>query len=253
MSCRNHCWRVILFLCSCAPILHQDNDLERGLELYHNKKYAAAAGHFKSYHSQHPDHDSTLYYLFDCYKQMNNPEEQIAILEKLVQRKTPDENVYLNLLYFYRKRKRFEDLYNLLFHCTDEIQNNLDKRIALTRHLFAELICGATKPNVGTDPLIYSISKGYLPLFPDGQLYAEDTLSYANLVILLDRLVEPEYPRNFFPMKNVSTKSYVYIPYMRLVESGILPFDAYLVPDQPARISTAAQAVAALVKRGYLD
>ena len=253
MSCRNHCWRLILFLCSCAPLLRQDNDLARGLELYQDKQYAAAADYFKSYHGQHPDHDSTLYYLFDCYKQMNKPEEQIDILEKLVDRNIPDENIYLNLIYFYRKYDRFKDLYNLLSNYPDEIQDNLDGQMALTRRLFAELLCGACRPHVNTDPLIYSISKGYLPLFPDGQLYAEDTLSYANLVILLDRLIEPQYPRNFFPMQNISTKSYLYLPYMRLVDSGIMPFDAYLTPDAPARISIAVYAVEALAQRGQLD
>ena len=240
-------------MCSCAPLLQQDNDLARGLELYKDKQYAAAADHFKSYHGQHPDHDSTLYYLFDCYKQMNKPKEQIDILEKLVERNTLDENVYLNLIFFYRKYDRFKDLYNLLLHYPDGIRDALDGQITLTRRLLAELFCGACRLNVNTDPLIYSISRDYLPLFPDGQLYADDTLSYANLVVLLDRLIEPQYPRNLFTMRNVSTKSYLYLPYMRLVDSGILPFDAYLVPDLPARISIAVHAVEVLNKRGYLD
>ncbi|MGD8978569.1 MAG: tetratricopeptide repeat protein [candidate division WOR-3 bacterium] len=253
MSCRNHCWRIILFLCSCAPLLHHDNDLARGLELYQDGKYAAAVNHFKSYHDQHPDHDSTLYYLYACYKQMNKDEEQMDILEKLVQRNTLDENVYLNLVYFYRKHGRFKDLYSLLSSFPNDIQDKLDSQLALTRRVFAELICGACRSNVKGDPLIYSSSKGYFPVSPDGQLYAEDTLSYANLIVLLDRLVEPEYPRNFFPMKNVSTKSYLYLPYMRLVDSGILSFDPYLAPDLPARVSTAVRAVGVLMQRGHLD
>ena len=240
-------------MCSCAPLLQHDNDLARGLELYQDRQYAAAADHFKAYHDQHPEHDSTLYYLYACYEQMYKPEEQMHVLEKLVRRNTLDENVYLNLAYSYRAYSRFKDLYNLLSGYPDEIQDNLDKQLALTRRIFAELICGACKSNVTIDPLIYSISKGYLPLFPDGQLYADDTLSYANLIVLLDRLVEPEYPRNFFPMKNVTTKSYLYVPYMRLVDSGILPFDAYLVPDLPARITTAVHAVEILAQRGHLD
>jgi tetratricopeptide (TPR) repeat protein len=253
MSCRNHCWRVILIFCSCAPILHQDNELARGLQLYQNKQYAAAADHFESYHIQHPDHDSTLYYLFDCYKHMNKPEDQIEILEKLIHLKTSDVNVYLNLLHFYRKYDRYKDLYNLISRYPEELSDHLDKRLALTRRLFAELVCGACRSNVNTDPLIFTISKGYLPLFPDGELYPEDTLSNAHLVILIDRLIEPKYPRNFFPMKNVSTKSYLYLPYMRLVDSGILPFDAYLVPELPAHITTAVQAIEALVERGHFD
>jgi hypothetical protein len=184
---------------------------------------------------------------------MSKHEEQIDILEKLVQRNTLDENIYLNLVYFYRKHGRFKDLYNLLSGFPDDVQGTLDGQLALTRRVFAELICGACRSSVKGDPLIYSISKGYLPISPDGQLYAEDTLSYAHLIVLLDRLVEPEYPRNFFPMKNVSTKSYLYLPYMRLVDSGILSFDAYLAPDLPARVTTAVRAVAALMQRGHLD
>jgi hypothetical protein len=184
---------------------------------------------------------------------LNKPEAQISTLEKLIHRNTTDPNVYLNLLYYYRKNERYRDLYNLLSRYPKDLQDNLDSRLALTRQLFAELICGATTEKKYADPMIYSISKGYLPRFPDGQLYRDDTLSYANLIVLLDRLVEPEYPRSFFPMKSISTESYLYLPYMRLVNSDILAFDPYLVPEYPARVSTAIHAVKVLVKRGDFD
>jgi tetratricopeptide (TPR) repeat protein len=253
MSCRNRFWTVTLVFFGCAPFFHHENDFERGLESYKNKEYAAAVDYFKSYHTQHPDYDSALYYLFNCYQKLNKPEEQIPILEKLVHGNMTDENVYLNLVYYYRKYERYKDLYILLSHYPRDQKDNLERHLALTRRLFAELICGATTQKVTTDPMIYSISKGYLPRFPDGQLYAEDTLTYANLIVLLDRLVEPDYPRNFFPMKNLSAKSYLYLPYMRLVDSGILTFEPYLVPEFPARISTTVNAVEVLSKRGRLD
>jgi tetratricopeptide (TPR) repeat protein len=253
MSRRDHFWKVILFFCCCTPLLQRESDFERGLELYKGKQYAAAAERFESHHTQHPNHDSTLYYLFDCYKKLDKPEEQISILEKLVHKNTTDVNVYLNLLYSYRKYARYRDLYTLLTRYPSDLQDHLERHLALTRRLLAELICGAAFQKVTADPMIYTISKGYLPLFPDGQLYADDTLTYANLIVLLDRLIEPEYPRNFFPMKNISTKSYLYLPYMRLVDSGILTFEPYLVPEFPARTLTAVRAVEALAKRGSFD
>jgi tetratricopeptide (TPR) repeat protein len=253
MSCRDHFWTVIFVLCSCSPLLQRDSDFERGLRQYQEKQYAAAAEHFESYHRQHSDHDSTLYYLFDCYKKLDKPEEQMIILERLVDQNTLDVNVYLNLVYAYRKYGRYRELYPLLTHSPEALQEKSEKHLAFTRLFLAEIICGASRQEVTTDPLIYSISKGFLPLFPDGQLYADDTLTNANLIVLLDRLLEPEYPRNFFPMKNISTRSYLYLPYMRLVASDILMFEPYLNPASPARIFVAVRAIEAIRQRGRFD
>ncbi len=249
----NNFWPVILLLCGCAPFLKKQNDFERGLQLYEKKEYEAAVEYFEAYHTRHPHFDSALYYLFNCHKQLNNPEAQISVLEKLVRGNTADENVYLNLIYYYRKYERPRDLYTLLSEYPESLQDDLDSNIVLTRQLLAELICGAATRTARTDPMIYTVSKGYLPRFPDGQLYAGDTLSYAHFIVLLDRLVEPEYPRNLYPMKHLSTKSYLYLPYMRLVDAGIIQFDAYLMPENLVPLSTAVRAVGALAKRGYFD
>jgi len=249
----SNCWAIILFFCSCASVFHRESDFERGLALYNDKQYTEAIRYFTAHHSKFPESDSTLYYLFNCYKHLDKPEEQIATLEKLADRGVNDENVYLNLVYYYRKYRRLKDLYALLSNCSPSMTGNLDKNFALTRKLLAEIICGATGKTVTTDPMIYSISKGYLPLFPDGQLYAEDTLTNANLVILLDRLLKPDYPRNLYPMKNITTKSYLYLPYMRLVDGAIMKFDPYLAPSDPARVSVAVEAIKAAATRGTFD
>jgi tetratricopeptide (TPR) repeat protein len=253
MRYRNYFWAIALILVGCTSLFRRESDFERGLEAYRSKKYAEAAANFKVHHSKHPESDSSLYYLFNCYGYLNKHEEQISVLEQLRNREVNDLNVYLNLIYYYRKYERFNDLYVLLSECPSSMVDNLDRQIVLAREFFAEIICGAMTKKLTTDPMIYSISRGYLPVFPDGQLYAEDTLTNANLIILLDRLIEPQYPRNFYPMKNISTKSYLYLPYMRLVDSGILKFDPYLVPSDQARILTAVSAVKVLVERGLLD
>jgi len=253
MPGRYYFWALILTFSSCASLLHRENDFEHGLRLYREKQYTEAVDYFESYHRQHPDYDSTLYYLFNCYKHLSKHQEQISVLEKLAGRDIKDENVYLNLVYYYRKYEMYENLYTLLLNCPSQIKDALDKNLTLTRGFFAELICGATAKNAQTDAMTYCISRDYMPLFPDGQMYYDDTLSFAHLIVLTDRLVDPDYPRHFFPMKNIPTKSYLYLPYMRLVDSGILKFEPYLIPDELAPVTSAVGAIAQLVKRGRFD
>ena len=180
-------------------------------------------------------------------------EDQILILEKLVKRGVNDENVYLNLIYYYREHNRFNDLYRLLLNLPPATRDGVDKYSAVTRKLLAELICGAVADKIMTDPMIFTISRDYLPRFPDGHLYEGDTLTAANLIILLDRLVEPVYPRNLYPMRHISTRSYLYLPYMRLVHFDILQLNPYVVPEQYAKLSTAVHALDVLRKRGRFD
>jgi tetratricopeptide (TPR) repeat protein len=253
MPCRSYFLAIIFIFSSCASLFHRENDFERGLKLYRDHQYGEAAGHFQAFHERYPDHDSTLYYLFNCYKQLNRPEEQITVLETLSRRSLNDENIYLNLIYYYRTYERYRDLYSLLVGLSSPMQETVDEHLALTRRLFAELISGATKQGIKSDPLVYVTSKDYLPIFPDGQLRAEDTLNWSKLVVLLDRLMVPEYPKNFFPMKHISTKSYLYLPYMRLVDSDIIRFDPYIMPDAPAPVSTAVRAIEWFAKRGRFD
>lgn len=191
--------------------------------------------------------------MFDCYKQLNESDKQLSVLEKLASKGVDDENVYLNLIYIYRKQERYRDVYNSLLRFPQFKEDYETIYLPLTRGFFAELMCGATANDISTDPMIFCVSRGYLPLFPDGHQYENDTLTLANLIMLLDRLLEPDYPRNFHPMKHISTKSYLYLPYMRLVDSGIMQFDPYLTPDEHARVSTATRALEKLKERGRLD
>jgi tetratricopeptide (TPR) repeat protein len=253
MSCRHYFWSIILVFASCASLFDHKSDFERGLFLYNSRQFTEAIRYFNAHHAKFPDSDSTLYYLFNCYRQLNRHEDQIVILEKIAARGARDENVYLNLAYFYRKNERFTALYNMLMHLPSSLSNEMDEHLTLSRRLLAELICGAAGDPIHTDPMIFCISKGYLPIFPDGQLYEEDSLTTANIIILLDRLVEPVYPRNFFPLQHISTKSYLYLPYMRLVDLGILEFDPYIEPHQNASVTAAVRALDKLSKRRYFD
>ena len=253
MSCRGYFLIIIVIFSSCATLFHRENDYERGLKLYRDHQYGEAAGHFQAFHKQYPDHDSTLYYLFSCYKQLNRPEEQIVVLETLARRGLDDKNIILNLIYYYRAYERYGKLYGLLLDLSSPMQEIVDEHLALTRRVFAELIAGATTHSVKSDPMVYVTSKGYLPIFPDGQLRAEDTLSWSKLIVLLDRLMAPEYPKNFFPMKHISTESYLYLPSMRLVGSDIIRFDPYLMPEEPAPVSTAVKAIGWYAERGRFD
>lgn len=253
MPCRHHIWAVVVLLASCASLFDRKNDFERGLNAYHNNQFRTAARYFNAYHEGHPDSDSTLYYLYDCYKKLDDPVQQMTTLEKLADRRVNDLNIYLNLFSLYQKFGRYVSQYRMLLNIPQSVSSAMDQRIILSRRLLAELICGATEQRIETDPMVFCISKNYLPLFPDGQLYENDTLTIANLIVLLDRLIEPLYPHNIMPMKNISTRSYLYLPYMRLVDLGVMGFSPYLSPDEKASVLAAVRALKVLVTGDHLD
>jgi tetratricopeptide (TPR) repeat protein len=253
MSCRYYFWAIILVFASCASLFDRRNDFERGLLLYNSRQYSEAIKYFNAYHIKYPDSDSVLYYLFNCYRQLDRQQDQTAILEKMAARGVKDENVYLNLTHLYRKNEEFGALYNMLMRLQQPMSVEVDKHLTMTRRLLAELICGATTEIVQTDPMVFCISKGYLPISPDGQLYEKDILTTANIIVLLDRLVEPVYPHNLYHVQQISTKSYLYLPYMRLVDLGILEFDAHITPDRNASVITTVRALDKLSKRRRFD
>jgi tetratricopeptide (TPR) repeat protein len=253
MPCRYYIWAVVVLFASCASLFDRKNDFERGLISYQNGQFREAANYFSAYHKEHPHSDSTLYYLFNCYNKLDEPENQIQILDRLAGRGVNDLNVYLNLAFLYRKHARYDQLYTMLQKIPPSLTEDINKRLILTRRFLAELISGASRQQLKTDPMVFCISRDYLPLFPDGKTYEEDTLTTANLIVLFDRLVDPFYPRNFYPMQKISTKSYLYLPYMRLVEIGAMDFNPYLEPGHTASVLTATRALEIMITRGYLD
>ena len=253
MPCRHHIWAVVVLLASCASLLDRKTDFERGLTAYRNGQFREAAKYFDSHHREHPQADSALYYLFNCYSKLDEADNQIRTLESLANRGVEDPNVYLNLIFLCRKHANYDRLCSALLSMPQSIAGDIDTRLVLTRRFLAEIISGASRQRMKTDPMVFCISRDYLPLFPDGKTYEEDTLVMAHLIVLLDRLVDPLYPRNLSPMRNISTRSYLYLPYMRLVEIGALELDPYLDPDRRASVLVAARALETLVNRGYLD
>lgn len=253
MPCRRHIWAVIVLLASCASLFDRKTDFERGLTAYRNGQFREAANYFDSYQKEHPQSDSALYYLFNCYSKLDDPDNQILTLDILVNRGIKDLNVYLNMVVLCRKHANYDRLYATLLRVPQPLANDLDTRLILTRRFLAELISGASRLKLKTDPMVFCVSRDYLPLFPDGKVYEEDTLTSANLIVLLDRFIDPLYPRNLFPMKHISTKSYLYLPYMRLVSIGVMDLDPYLEPGRRASALAAAKALDILAMNGYLD
>lgn len=246
-------WTAILALLCCAPLLDRKNDLERGLISYKHQDYAAAARYFETYYSQTPDADSVLYYLYSCYEHLDRTDDQIVVLERLVARHTQDENVYLNLVHLYRTTSRYAALGNMLALIDPSAGRRVDQRLILTRRFYAELLCGAAAASMPADPLAFCVARGYLPVAPDGQIYERDTVTVAQLIILLDRLVEPTQPRALRTVPRIPARSFLYLPYLRLVELGVLDLDDDLAPEQDARVLTAARAMARLKQRGIFD
>lgn len=254
MSHRRHIWTLALLISlSCSSFFKRPSEFEKGLAEYKEKRYQKATVHFNAFYSEHPESQTTLYYLYDCYKKLNDAKKSAQILEQLITIGSTDENAYLNLFLFYRRNKKYQEMFSLLDNLDPSINDILNKRHALTRRLYAEMICGACERSIYADPMIFAVTEKYMPIFPDSKFYDLDTLTNGNLIVLFDRLVEPIYPENFFVMKKMQNNSYLYIPYMRLIDMGIMPFDAELDPDAWAELSWAVNGIAQMKNRGLIE
>lgn len=252
MSCRHYFWSLILTLFSCATLSHR-SDFERGLACYKKGNFYKAAEYFNSHYNKHPEFDSVLYYLYSCYQKLDQPERGLKLLEQLAKIGSKDEDVYLNLFYYYRKNSQYRNLFTFLTNVDSLVGDVLNEHFCLTRRLFAEIISGATMKSIRSDPVDFATSHGYLSVLPDGKFYENDTITKGNLIILLDHLVDPVYPKNFFQLRNTSNRSFLYLPYMRLIDLGILNFDPDLDPRKRAPILMAVQAIVQLKKRGLIE
>ncbi len=166
---------------------------------------------------------------------------------------TTDKDVYLHLFYAYRKNARYRDLYTLLTTTDRMITDAVNQHFSLTRRLFAELVSGVSMKTHYSDPITFVTSHGYMSYLPDGKFYGDDTITQGNLIILLDTFVKPVYPQNFFELKNITNRSFLYLPYMRLIDVGILALDPDLDPNEHAPISIAVEAIGQLKQRGYIE
>jgi tetratricopeptide (TPR) repeat protein len=253
MPCRYYLFTLVLIFLNCIPFFRRPGDYQRGLEFYKKQDLYKAAKYFSLAYNNNIKADSSLYYLYACYRALNQQEKAVNVLEEFVKIGSEDDNVYLNLFYYYRKSQRLTDLFRLLVNLKISMKNVFDKKYVVNRRLYAEIVSGAFGKNVKSDPIVFAISKGYLPVFPDGMLYDMDNITVGNLIILLDRLVEPVYPKRFFRMKNISNRSFLYLPYMRLVDLGVLEFDDLLDPARNASVSMVVTALDNLKKRNLVD
>ena len=253
MPFRHYFWTLVLLILSCSTFFHRRSEFEKGLAEYQAEYFQKAAKHFGTYYAEHIGSQTTLYYLYDCHKRLDQTTEAIHVLKRLVKIGSTDENVHLNLFQYYRTNKQYNDLSTLLNNLQPPIISIFNEKCALTRRLYAEIISGATDRLVYADPMVFAVSEKYLPLFPDSKFYDNDTLTNRNLIVLLDKLVEPIYPERLYTMKSVQSNSFIYLPYMRLVHLGIMDFNADLDPDAKAPVISAAKGIARLKDRGLID
>lgn len=254
MSCRHYRWAVVFLIISCASFFDRRNDFQKGLTSYQQSHYDKAIEHFLRYAQSHPRSETTFYYLHDCYRQLNQHEKSIQALEALIKMGTEDAQVYLALFKYYEKAALYRELHQLITNASDDTRLVLNRTFPLTRKRYAELLSGVSSDaRSSADPIVFAVSKGYMPMFLNGKFYENDIITNGNLIIILDNLVEPLYPARFFTTKHIANNSYLYLPYMRLVHLGILTFDEELSPEKPAFLDVAAQAIAILKDRGIVD
>jgi tetratricopeptide (TPR) repeat protein len=253
MPCRRYSWIIVLLCTACASLFHHRSAFEQGLEAYKKGSFTLAAEHFEKYFAEHPTSDTALYYLYDCYKRSEDGSRSVQVLERLVHLEANDVAVYLNLINYYKTHSLCKALFNILTDLPPQFTTTVDSRWLVTRELLATVICGASTKKIYSDPLVFTITEGYMPLFPNGKFYDNDTLTNGQLVVLFDRLLEPAYPGEFRKMDYVTSKSFLYLPYMRLVNRSIIEFDKTFDPSKYSTISYVVKAVSNLKKWGYID
>ncbi len=253
MPGRCYLWSIILILAGCASFFAKKTDLEKGIVFYNKKEITKAVQYFNRYYEKNTHSDTALYFLYHCYRYLSQPALELQTLEKLVALNVDDPNVFLNTYYYYQADKRYHDILRLLAGTNPSISEVFDRRFPLTREKMAELLCGATSKKIHSEPLIYALSENLLPIFPDRKLYAQDTLTMAQLIILLDRLLDPDPPAHLHELKSIPSGSFLYLPYMRLVNKGILVLEPEIDLSSRVPLTAAARALYSMTSRGFLE
>jgi hypothetical protein len=251
MPRRSHFWPIVAICLSCS-LFDKPSLYQQGLNKYCKNDFSEASRLFSLHYARSPQGDSTLYYLYDCYRRLGQTRKGMEILEILAGRNCPDSNVYFNLFSYYQQEHEYQKQYGVVLNASPPVRQQFDRRHKLTMRLFAELLTGAVSSVPTRDPVGYVISRGFLNVFPDGQFYGFDTVTIARLIVMLDRLVAPVYPQKFYVVKNIPARSFLYLPYMRLVENGILALDPEMIPEKHAPVSMAICAISNLKERGIL-
>jgi len=254
MSRCYYIWITLFFLVQCAAIFDRRNDFEKGVGFYQKNNLDKAIRLFEKHYSEHPFSDTVLYYLHDCYRKQGDHKARILTLERLAELDIQDEQVYTTLLDHYFSRTMYDRFYYLCRSVPATIMSILDSRYTMTRNMYAILLVGATHNTAWhNDPMHYAITKGYL--FPGitGAYFEHDTITIGNFIVTLDKLLEPTYPRLFYPMTHISERSFLYLPYMRLIDMEILDYQKNIDPNRPAPFSLVVPAIKEMIERGFID
>jgi hypothetical protein len=253
MPRRYYCRLLILIVVSCS-VFTRRSDFEKGMLCYTQSQFADAARYFEIHYAKSPASDTVLYYLYNCYTQLDAPDRAVQVLERLVDLGSATTDVINILFTYYRTHAKYHDLYTLL-STGDLSYDDIPGHIHMTRRLYAELLFGAHTRSLSSksDPVAFAISENLIPPFPNGEFYADDSLTYGHLIILLDRLVKPQYPAEFKSMKHVPNTSYLYLPYMRLVELGLIDYDPELQPAESVPVAYAVSCIERMKRQGLID
>ena len=252
MPCRHYCEFLILILLSCS-IFTRRSDFEKGMACYEQGRFADAARYFEVHSTTAPS-DTVLYYLYNCYTRMNDQERAVRVLTRLVDMGAASPDIVQILFTYYRSHGRFKELYTLLTSPNLSDHHRTIGHIPLTRRLYAEILFGAhSASSQASDPVVFALTEDLIPACPDGAFYADDSITYAHLIVLLDRLVEPKYPSALRNMRYLPNTSYLYLPYMRLVDLGVLDFDPELRPGEITPVMFAVACVQRLKRKGIID
>lgn len=254
MPGRYYIWAIILLVIQCSSLFDKRSDLEKAIDHYHKTNIEKAVHHFNAYYQKHPTSDTVLYYLHDCYKKMGNNKARIEILERLVALNTHDVQVYVVLYAHYHSMKYYDRLFTMLASAPPSVLKEFDKQYAVTRELYAKLLVGSLNASVAyQDPIAYAVMKNYLPVFLDGMFYREDRITMGNLIIMNDQLIEPSYPGQFYFTRNISDHSFLYLPYMRLIDKKIIPHYEDLDPNAFVPLGLAMYVIRNMKMRGFFD
>lgn len=251
MPSRHHLLALILLTAGCS-FLSRKSNYQKGLDSYQRQDYAGAVRFLDDARRREPNNDTILYYLYDCYQNLNDVGNSVRTLEELAALDVPDQNVYLHLHQYYHDSRNYPRVNALMGAAPAAVRSFFAERYVLTRRLCAECFCGALGAQPA-DPVRFCIDHRLMSPMPDGLFYETDIVSNGGLIIMLDRLLAPTYPERLYPVRAIPTDSYLYLPYLRLVNAGILPYDSLVNPQGSASVISLLDALDVMSQKGYLD
>lgn len=247
-------WALILlcFTLGCAgfPLLRKDH-LASGIKNYKETEYSKAIEELNRVLKKDPNAVSAHRYLYLSYEALKNEPMAIFHLMKLIQLQTTEVNVYRRCYDYYRSHQDHSECFEILLAACRTIPNKLDPFIVVTRENLASFFCGASVRYRGGDCISFVQKSGLIPVFPDGNFYPQDRITFGNFALLIDRSLpdRPDLIRTPYPaLEKVNPQSLYYRPMLKLIGYKVIEPDEVRIPEEYLPLTLAVNFIKRLKK-----